>query len=219
LPETETDNQQLEKTDWQHETGHHQLEAAAWKHETTCIQLHNTYIIAPTQNGFLLVHQQLAHERILYERFSTAIHGKHIASQQNLFPATLELASADAVLLQELLPDLQNIGYRIEPFGKNTFVIQGSPADVAQGNEKHAIELLIEQFKHFSSDVKFSRREKLVRCMSRQQAIKAGQPLGQKEMSTLVSELFQCQTANITPTGSPTYIEFKEDYLDRMFGK
>jgi DNA mismatch repair protein MutL len=196
-----------------------QLETAAWKADTSTIQLHNTYIIAPTQNGFLLVHQQLAHERILYERFSTAIHGRHIASQQNLFPSTLELASADAVLLQELLPDLLNIGYRIDPFGKNTFVIQGSPADVPAGNEKHSIELLIEQFKHFSSDVKFSRREKLVRCMARQQAIKAGQALGQKEMSSLVEELFQCKTANITPTGSPTYIEFKEDYLDRMFGR
>jgi len=196
-----------------------QLETASWKAETSTIQLHNTYIIAPTHNGFLLVHQQLAHERILYERFSTAIHGRHIASQQNLFPSTLELASADAVLLQELLPDLLNIGYRIDPFGKNTFVIQGSPADVSAGNEKHSIELLIEQFKHFSSDVKFSRREKLVRCMARQQAIKAGQALGQKEMSSLVEELFQCNTANITPTGSPTYIEFKEDYLDRMFGR
>jgi DNA mismatch repair protein MutL len=196
-----------------------QLETANWKLETACIQLHNTYIIAPNQNGFLLVHQQLAHERILYERFQNAIHGRHIASQQNLFPSTLELASADTVLLQELLPDLQNIGYRIEPFGKNTFVIQGSPADVAPGNEKHAIELLVEQFKHFSSDVKFSRREKLVRCMARQQAIKAGQALGQTEMASLVQELFQCNTANITPTGSPTYIEFKEDYLDRMFGR
>jgi DNA mismatch repair protein MutL len=196
-----------------------QIETGNWKQDTPCIQLHNTYIIAPTQNGFLLVHQQLAHERILYERFSTAIHGRHIASQQNLFPSTLELAPADAVLLGELLPDLQNIGYRIEPFGKNTFVIQGSPADVAAGNEKHSIELLIEQFKHFSSDVKFSRREKLVRCMARQQAIKTGQALGQREMASLIDELFQCSAANITPTGSPTYIEFKEDYLDRMFGR
>lgn len=189
------------------------------KPDTTFIQLHNTYIIAPADNGFLLVHQQLAHERILYERFSSAVHGKPIATQQSLFPSTLELAAPDAVLLQELLPELQTIGYHIEPFGKNAFVIQGTPADVITGNEKHAIELLIEQFKHFSSDVKFSRREKLVRCMARQQAIKAGQALTQKEMATLVEELFACQTTNITPTGSPTYVEFKEDYLDRMFGR
>jgi DNA mismatch repair protein MutL len=122
-------------------------------------------------------------------------------------------------LLADLLPDLHAIGYQVEPFGNNSFVIQGIPADVLPGNEKHAIELLIEQFKHFSSDIKFSKREKLVRCMARQQAIKAGQLLSQKEMMALLEELFTCNTPNATPTGNPTYVEFKEDYLDRMFGR
>lgn len=183
------------------------------------LQLHNTYIIASTNNGFLLVHQQLAHERILYERYGLAAHGQQMATQQSLFPVTLEVAGADAALLSELLPDLLSIGYQVEPFGNNSFVIQGIPADVLPGNEKHSIELLLEQFKHFSSDMKFSRREKLVRCMARQQAIKAGQTLSQKEMLTLVEELFTCSSPNVTPTGSPTYLEFKEDYLDRMFGR
>lgn len=183
------------------------------------LQLHNTYIIAPTNSGFILVHQQLAHERILYERYSQAAHGKHMPIQQLLFPVTIELAPTDAVLLHDLLGDLRTIGYQVEPFGKDSFIIQGTPSDITQGNEKHTIELLIEQFKHFSSDIKFSKREKLVRCMARQQAIKAGQPLSQKEMLQLAEELFTCNTPNITPTGSPTYLEFKEDYLDRMFGK
>ncbi|WP_153797074.1 DNA mismatch repair endonuclease MutL [Foetidibacter luteolus] len=187
--------------------------------DTLLLQLHTTYIIAATQSGFLLVHQQLSHERILYERYSTAIHGRQVATQRSLFPVTLTLSPPDAVLLSELLPDLAALGYLVEPFGKDSFVIQGTPADLPQGNEKHSIELLIEQFKHFSSDVKFSRREKLVRCLSRQQAIKAGQQLTQQEMRSLVEELFTCNTPNITPTGSPTYIEFKEDYLDRMFGR
>lgn len=183
------------------------------------LQVHNTYIIAPTGNGFLLVHQQLAHERILYERFSVAAHGKRMASQQNLFPATLELTAADSVLLQDLIPDLSALGYIVEPFGSNTFVIQGTPADILQGNEKNTIELLLEQFKHFSSDIKFSKREKLVRCMARQQSIKAGQQLGQKEMHQLIEDLFECNTANTALNSSPTYLEFKEDYLDRMFGR
>jgi DNA mismatch repair protein MutL len=79
--------------------------------------------------------------------------------------------------------------------------------------------MLIEQFKHFSSDIKFSKREKLVRCLARQQSIKAGQPLTQKEMTTLIEELFACTTPNVTPAGNPTYIEFKEDYLERMFAR
>ncbi len=183
------------------------------------LQLHNTYIIASTASGFILVHQQLAHERILYDRYSTAAHGNQMPTQKSLFPATLELPAADAVLLTDLLPDLLSIGYHVEPFGNNSFVIQGIPADVTPGNEKHAIELLIEQFKHFSSDIKFSRREKLVRCMARQQAIKAGQQLSQQEMLVLAEELFACSSPNVTPTGSPTFLEFKEDYLDRMFGR
>jgi len=183
------------------------------------LQIHHTYIIASIQSGFVVVHQQLAHERVLYDRYSIAAHGKQIATQKSLFPITLELAAADAALLNELLPDLAAIGYEVEPFGNSTFVIQGSPADVLPGNEKHSIELLIEQFKHFSNEIKFSKREKLVRCMSRQHAIKAGQSLTQKEMMSLVMELFECSTPNITPTGSPTYLEFKEDYLDKMFGR
>lgn len=187
--------------------------------DTPLLQLHNTYIIASTNSGFILVHQQLAHERILYDRYSVAAHGQQMATQKSLFPVTLELPAADAALLTDLLADLHSIGYQVEPFGNNSFVIQGIPADITPGNEKHAIELLIEQFKHFSNDIKFSRREKLVRCMARQQAIKAGQQLSQKEMLTLVEELFDCGSPNVTPTGSPTYLEFKEDYLDRMFGK
>jgi DNA mismatch repair protein MutL len=187
--------------------------------DTALLQIHNTYIIASTNNGFLLVHQQLAHERVLYERYGMAANSRQMATQKSLFPVTLELAGADAALLTDLLPELQTIGYQVEPFGNNSFVIQGIPADVLAGNEKHSIELLIEQFKHFSSDIKFSKREKLVRCMARQQAIKAGQSLGQKEMLVLIEDLFGCNSPNVTPTGSPTYLEFKEDYLDRMFGR
>ncbi|MFP5041917.1 DNA mismatch repair endonuclease MutL [Parasediminibacterium sp. JCM 36343] len=182
-----------------------------------CLQLHNTYIIASVQSGFILVNQQLAHERVLYERYSAASHGTQTITQHSLFPVTLELTIADAALLHDLLPSLQIIGYAIEPFGNNTFVIQGVPADVAQGNEKNSIELLIEQFKHFSSDVKFSKREKLVRCIARQQAIKSGQSLTVKEMEALVEALFACQTPNVTPTGSPTYVAFSEAQMDKMF--
>lgn len=189
------------------------------KFSNTYIQLLNTYIIATNTIGFMLVHQQHAHERVLYERFTAQSHNKQSTTQKVLFPLTIELATADAVLLEDLLPDISTLGYQIELFGNNTFIIQGTPADVAQGNEKHSIELLLEQFKHFSSDIKYSKREKLVRCMSRQHAIKAGTALTQKEMQILLEDLFLCSTPNVTPSGNPTYIEFKEDYLDRLFSK
>ncbi len=182
-------------------------------------QLHNSFVVVQTDKGYYLVHQQNAHERILYERFNVAIEGKSIAAQQSLFPATIELATADAVLLAELLPDLNHLGYLLEPFGNNSFIIQGTPADVDNGNEKTAIEKMLEQFKHFSNDLKYSKREKLMRSLALQQSIKAGKSLTEKEMKVLVDELFNCAVPNATANGKPTYLEFKKEELDKMFGR
>jgi len=182
-------------------------------------QLLNTYVITPTNRGFIMVHQQSAHERILYERYVDAAAGKGMPSQQSLFPVTIQLSAQDAVLLNDLLPDLLLLGFRIEPFGKNDFVVQGTPADTGQGNEKAAVEAILEQFKHFTSEIKFSKREKLIRSMAWQQAIKPGAALGEKEMRTLVDELFACGQPNITPGGNPTYIEFRKEYVEKLFGK
>ena len=182
-------------------------------------QLHNTYIVLQNNTGFLLIHQQNAHERILYERFIKATDGKPIATQRSLFPSTIELTGADTVLLSELLPDLHYLGYHLEPFGSNTFVIQGTPADVLNGSEKTAIEKMLEQYKHFSSDLKYSKREKLLRSLAWQQSIKAGISLTPKEMISLVEDLFACASPNITPNGKPTYTEFKKTDLDKMFGR
>ena len=187
--------------------------------ESPLQQIHSTYILVQNDTGFLVIHQQNAHERILYERFIKAVEGKPIAIQQSLFPQTIELASADVAVLTELLPDLHFLGYHLEPFGNNTFVMQGTPADVEQGNEKTAIEKMLEQYKHFSSDLKYSKREKLIRSLAWQQSIKAGKSLTQKEMKSVVQELFICGTPNITATGKPTYTTFKKLELDRMFGR
>ena len=186
--------------------------------DATLLQINNTYILAPVAAGFILVHQQLAHERVLYEKYQKASVQAH-ATQKSLFPVVLELSVPDAILLEDMIEDLAIIGYEIEPFGQNSFIIQGIPADVISGNEKNAIELLLEQFKHFSGDIKYSKREKLIRCMARQSAIKAGQSLSQKEMHSLIESLFNCEAPNISASGAPTYIDFKETYLDGLFSK
>ena len=188
------------------------------KEDATLLQINNTYILAPVGAGMIMVHQQLAHERVLYEKYQKASVQPH-ATQKSLFPVVLELSVPDAILLEDMMEDLAPIGYEIEPFGQNSFIIQGIPADVISGNEKNAIELLLEQFKHFSGDIKFSKREKLIRCMARQTAIKAGQSLSQKEMHSLISSLFNCETPNVSASGAPTYIDFKEAYLDGLFSK
>jgi DNA mismatch repair protein MutL len=187
--------------------------------ETELTQLLNIYIVIPSVNGFLLIHQQSAHERILYEQLKAAALGKPIATQRSMFPVTLELATADAAILEEIMDDLQQLGYLIEPFGRNTYVIQGTPADTVQSNEKNIVDALLEQYKHFSNELKFSKREKLVRSLAKQQAIKTGIRLTEREMRQLVNDLFACEQPNTTPDGNPTYLEFKQEQLERMFGK
>jgi DNA mismatch repair protein MutL len=183
------------------------------------VQMHKTFILVTTNRGFLVVNQQLAHERILYEKYSDAAQGKAIATQQSLFPSTIDLGPADAVMLSELLADLTQLGYQIEPFGQHSFVIQGTPADLDQGNEKQLIENMLEQYKHFTSEIRFSKREKLIRSMVSQRVVRSGKQLDEQEMRSLVNELFASKQPNTTPDGSPTYIEFKQDALLKMFNQ
>ncbi|MFT3909986.1 MAG: DNA mismatch repair endonuclease MutL [Ferruginibacter sp.] len=183
------------------------------------MQLHNAYVLVQNDKGFLLLQQQNAHERILYEKYLRALDGKPIATQQSLFPSTVELTPADAVMLSELISDLKALGYQLEPFGNNTFVIHGTPADITQGNEKTILEKMLEQYKHFSNDIKFNNREKLLRSLAWQQSVKSGTILTKKEMQALVNDLFECSVPNATPNGKPTYMTFKKEELDRMFGR
>ena len=86
-------------------------------------------------------------------------------------------------------------------------------------SKKMVIEKMLEEYKHFSSDVKFSKREKLIRSMASQHAIKAGVSLSQKEMQQLTGDLFSCEVANSSPNGKPTYMSFYKEELDKLFGR
>lgn len=183
------------------------------------LQVQNTFIVAENQKGFMVIHQQNAHERILYEKYKKALNGKALATQRSLFPSTIELAPADAVLLTDLLADMQQLGFMVEPFGSNTFVIQGIPADIGEGNEKQILEQMLEQYKHFNMDTSISRRENLIRSMSWQQAVKGGTPMNEREVHSLVDQLFQCNVFNTTPTGKPVFLEFKRDEMNKLFGR
>lgn len=193
------------------------IESKASHGDAALTQLFNHYILVPAAQGFFLLHQQLAHERVLYERLSAAMQGRAVATQKILFPVTVELATADAVLLNELLPDLHLMGYEIEPFGRSAFVIQGTPADMPPGDEKMMLENLLEQYKHFNQELRLPKRETLLRTVTAQQAVKPGAPLGREEMRALVEALFQCSQPNVSPSGRPTYLEFKRDQIERMF--
>lgn len=182
------------------------------------VQVHQQFILSQIKSGFILIDQQAAHERILYERYLRALQETPMPAQQSLFPQTLQLPPADAALIGEMIPDLQVLGYDLEPFGTNTFVVRGTPADIQSGNEQASIEGLLEQFKHYSSELKVNKREQLVRSMARNNAIPAGKGLTTKEMQNIIDELFACAMPNVAPGGKYTYISFKLADLAKMFG-
>jgi len=194
------------------------LQASIDLEDVAFTQLLNTYIVYPLRDGYRLIHQQRAHERIRYEQLMQADAQKPIASQRSMFPATIELGPADAALFDELMPELAAVGYQIEPFGKNTYVVQGTPADMENGEEQQAIDQLLEQYKHFAQQLKLSQKESLIRALARQQAIRSGKRLTEREMRELVTELLQCDQGNVSPDGHPTYLEFRADQLNKLFG-
>lgn len=192
-----------------------------WQEETVeqkmPTQIHQRYILSSIKSGFILINQQAAHERILYDRYQRALKDKPIAVQQSLFPQTLSLLPADATLLAEMLPELKLLGYELEPFGQHAFLVRGVPADICQGSEQQSIEGLLEQYKHFSNELKLDKREKLIRSLARNNAIPGGKVLTVSEMQNLIDELFACGQPHLSPTGQFTFISFKLEELEKMF--
>lgn len=180
-------------------------------------QLHNGYIVCSTSRVVLLIHQQYAHERILYEQYRAALSGQPMAMQKSLFPVTLTFSAADATLLSELIPDLQAAGYFVEPLGKTSFVITGVPADMESGNEKSNVEMILENYKKFPSPLSLPKREKLIRSLTKQHAIQMGKSLSPEEMKVLVGNLFNCELPGSTVTGCKTFVELSYPYLEKLF--
>jgi len=183
------------------------------------LQVLNTYILVSHSRGLLLIHQQAAHERVLYERFLRAFQEKSLPTQRCLFPSVLSLSPSDSVLLDSLLEDLGRLGYQIEPFGRDTFAIQGTPADLEPGTEQQVIEQVLEQFKHSSSSFQVNPREKLLRSVARQQAVKTGTALSIEEMRHLAGALMECRQPNVSPTGQPVYAVLDHASLEKLFAR
>lgn len=180
-------------------------------------QIHRRYIVSQIKSGFILIDQQAAHERIMYERYLKLLEKNRNESQRQLFPQSLELNAADTQILLQILPDINKLGFDIQEFGRNSFVIHGFPADIVQGDEKKMIEELIEQYKMNSGLSKFSRRENLAKSLAQSSAIKAGKALSTEEMKTLIDELFACQNAYAAPNGKLTFVSFNNDELEKRF--
>lgn len=186
---------------------------------TQAFQIHNQYIITQIRSGFIVIDQQAAHERILFEKYIGRLQGKKHHSQQQLFPQSINLSGNDAAVLTELLPEMNQLGFDIQHFGNNTFVIHGVPAEFETINEQKVIEDLIEQFKEDKSALKLNRHETIARSLAKNNSIKSGQKLDEKGIQNLIDELFACATPFQSPSGTLTFTTFTFDDLSLMLQK
>ncbi len=180
-------------------------------------QFHNSYIISQVKSGMLLIDQQMAHERILYEKYMGMLDKRIGFSQQFLFPQNIELSPADFALVEEMEEEIKSLGFVFNYFSNNTIVVNGIPADVQSGDEKNLFEGLLEQFKHFQSELKVDRRETLARSLAKRSSIKRGRKLGVEEMKMLIDQLFACKTPNYGPNGDNTFIILDMDKIGKFF--
>jgi len=181
------------------------------------VQLHQKFILTQIRSGMVLIDQHAAHVRILYERLIQKMAGNQSATQQLLFPKTLNFNVADAQLLQDILPDVIAFGFDIKSSGDNSFVVHGIPADLKNSNEQQLIENILEQYKQNVDQPNFDKRTGLAKCIAHQSAIKTGTLLNKTEMLTIIDELFACEVPYISPTGRLTFITLGLDMLEQQF--
>ena len=134
-----------------------------------------------------------------------------------MFPKNIVLPPVDTPLFKEILPSINQLGFDIQEFGQDTFVVHGIPADW-QGikDEQAMVEKLIFQYKA-NLDLDLGIHENIAQAMARQAAIKKGQVLTETEMRQLIDQLFACQTPFKSPTGRNCFITYELDELEKQF--
>lgn len=182
-------------------------------------QIHNKYILSQVKTGLMIVDQHVAHERILYEKVLANFENNLASSQQLLFPQTITLTPNDYVLVQDLLPHLEAIGFVLKPFGKNTVVIDGIPADVRVGSERKILEDVLDEFRNNEHQSTIDARDNLAKSFACKAAIKAGDRLKTHEMISLIDQLFLTSMPYVCPHGRPVVVKVSIEELDRRFGR
>lgn len=172
-------------------------------------QLHNAYIIHQVKSGMMVIDQQAAHERILYEQYLETITSGEYRSQKELFPRTVELEPSKTEVLKNILSGVNALGFDIEHFGHNTFVINGTPPSLDSSVPvEQVIDGLVSQFV-MHLEFELGTEDNLARSMAISSGIKRGKKLEKAEMSTLIDLLFACRMPEKSPTGRKCFIIFE----------
>jgi DNA mismatch repair protein MutL len=176
------------------------------------------YLVAEGPDGLYLVDQHAAHERVLFERFM-AQRGSDIPSQTLLQPVTVELNPSAARLLEEQLPILKELGFQVEAFGMNTFLVRSLPALLAESDPAAALRVLVEDFEEDETPLQSQVEARIIARVCKRAAVKAGQTLSADEQRALLRDLEHCQSPRTCPHGRPTMIHLSVDLLERQFGR
>lgn len=188
------------------------------KDEFIPIQIKNNYILSSIKSGILLIDQQNAHERILFERFVDQRKTKPIHSQTLLFPEIMQLSSNESLIMEEILPHVRNLGFLIEPFGRNTYVLQGMP-DIPMLENRDKLGIIRQILDEFSEERTGGPdiNEKIAHIFAKNFRVKKNKKLNPVEIKTLVNQLFACHEPAISPSGKKCFITFNTDDIEKQF--
>jgi DNA mismatch repair protein MutL len=180
-------------------------------------QVSNTYIVASTRQGLVLIDQHVAHERVLYEQLCYKRGALPIPKQHLLTPETLQLSRRDALLLHEKLPELEAIGFELEPFGVDTYLIRAVPAAL-KGDPVQTLRDIVDELVELSVSKRLPvAREQIWITTACKLAVKAGDPLSMPEMRKLIEDLARTENPYLCPHGRPITIILTWHEIERKF--
>ncbi len=181
------------------------------------IQVGKKYLLKSHGEGLMLIHQNRAHQRVLFEKILTSLENQQVASQQLLFPSQVSFTTGDFNEIKELLPTLREMGFDLDEFGQQELVVHGIPLFLENPDLDEMLHLLLEAAKNHNAHSREELQEKMAAKMAKVAALKVGTVLEPSAMAHLVDELFACKAPYHSPEGRPTIINLDLDELDKTF--
>jgi len=182
-----------------------------------CYQLHKKYIVSPIKQGMLVIDQQRAHQRILYEQYLTNLTIQQASSQQLLFPIELFYSSTEIYLLKDLKASLDSMGFVIDSIKNSGVIISGIPINISESQVSIVIEDLLNDLQNGIPESSFSQNDYIAKSIARSLAVKTGTYLTEREQENLVNGLFACKDPNVSPFQKPISITISVEDLDKRF--
>jgi DNA mismatch repair protein MutL len=183
-------------------------------------QVHDTYIVAQTRDGLVIVDQHAAHERLVYERMKSALDQKGIARQILLIPEIVDLDPADTERLLARAEELQRFGFVIEAFGPGAIAIRETPSMLGEIDAAAMARDLAEHLAEWDEALPLERRLMHVAAtMACYGSVRAGRRLKAEEMNALLREMEATPNSGQCNHGRPTYVELKLGDIERLFGR